>query len=164
MQITITKKFLLIFSCILFILIAFFGVYYFIKNKNSTNVTSVLSVQNNNIPLYFPTDLPNGYSVDEQSISKAPDVSTYTISTPKSEKIFVSIQAKPIESVLEKFHTEQLGLPETIVTQIGNIVIGQVRGRYTASITPEKSWIIVTAPLSTDYVELQELVSSFEKS
>ena len=105
----------------------------------------------------YPSSVPDGYRVDKTSLSETREVATYTITTPAKDTVLVSIQQKPSDAVLEKFETEQLGLPETI----NNITVGQVRGRVVASFTKDSQWILLNAPPTVSYNVLAEIAAEF---
>ncbi len=114
--------------------------------------------------LYYPTELPAGWDVDQHSIGGNSQAVTYGITSNKSTKFAVSIQAIPADFDFTVFKKKFFSTDE-FTTKIGSALVGEVGNSLVASIrTNDNSWILINTSYQTSRAELTELVRAFVKT
>lgn len=100
-----------------------------------------------NFPIYYPTKLPEGFSIDETSIALDEDVLFFTF-TNKTQQVTVSQVAMPdFDPGLSWSGFEEMSLP------VGKGYIGRNGGRSVALIATKKTLLnIVASPNVSDDV------------
>lgn len=98
-------------------------------------------------PLYHPTSLPSGFSVDPKSVNEpSSGVVVFSIDGPNKEKIFLSEESRPEKiNIEESFFTEFSNLKESTITG-GTLATGTLNQGRTevASMLNNQVWIIAT--------------------
>lgn len=116
--------------------------------------------------LYFPTDLPNGYKIELNSVKRAEDnpVILLGISNDNNQRITISQQKQPDGL---NFDSLQKLLTDTrqVQTRFGTVSIGKSNGdTEIANILTEDTWILVSAPKdSVSSQDFDNLVKSFRQ-
>jgi hypothetical protein len=95
--------------------------------------------------LYYPTELPPGYSVKQESFSQATAVLTYYAENSHGQKIFFSEQALPDKAAMDDFNSRALQNQTNISTNSGKASIGTLNNRTTGSLTASQTWVLITA-------------------
>jgi len=99
-----------------------------------------------NFALYYPTALPHGYSLDQQSFKRQDDVLIYSIDTPLRKNIAVSEQALPASLPARQISStspSQIMPEKQLSLKIGAAHIGAWGDTYVADIVTDKTWIIL---------------------
>ncbi|HEY8999382.1 MAG TPA: hypothetical protein VIM53_03610 [Candidatus Saccharimonadales bacterium] len=95
-------------------------------------------------PLYYPTQLPNGYRIDTKSVT-APQagVTVLTLAGPKNQQIYMSEEARPTKYDIGGFYTKFTDLKEVVVSE-GSIASGLINNNQTkiASRLYDKTWVL----------------------
>jgi hypothetical protein len=118
-----------------------FAVYYF-------NTPIPRSVRHGvSYPLYYPANLPAGYSVDRTSFKNQDGVLIFSIKTPNGKNIAVSEQAVPLNLDLHPVSNAPVKIPgeRDFTTPIGKGHVGLWSDKYVADITTDDTWIITNA-------------------
>jgi hypothetical protein len=117
------------------------------------------------IPLYYPTTLPAGLSVDGNSFKvPAKDVVVFVVKSAKGN-IAVSEQARPpaTQFDINNFYTTKVNNPNAFLTSVGQATIGQlVDGRQFGSLVADQTWIIAVAPAQVNSEDLRAVISALQ--
>lgn len=101
--------------------------------------------------LYYPSRLPEGYHFSQPAFPvPQKDVVSLTISAPGSQSLAISQQRLASDIDVEALN-KGLGSPRSIDTQYGKASFGTIdqgRSRLANMVTDDKTWILLTAPVS----------------
>jgi hypothetical protein len=112
-------------------------------------------------PLYYPTKLPDGFSLTKNSINGTPQVVLYSVSAPGGATISVSVQARADDVDMAAFYKSQLSGAYAVPTKNGVAKIGKLKSGGTfASLVTNGSWVIGTSPDDTLQQPIQQLFTS----
>jgi hypothetical protein len=101
-------------------------------------------------PIYYPHNLPPGYSLDASTVSSTNNAALFSvINTTTGSRIVVSEQPKPSDIDFNSFYHDEYRRYESLTTPAGDGVIGDAGDSYLANITGDKTWIIVKGPQSS---------------
>lgn len=114
----------------------------------------------NDFPAYYPLNLPKGFVFNNSSVSHGKNVIAYTVDYNNGKKLFVSVQPRPEDAVIDNFHNNLMSNTIETKSPVGKAYIGQVRGAISGSILAEKSWIIISAPQGIDEERMSEVIKS----
>jgi len=95
---------------------------------------------------YYPTKLPSGYSVDDESFTIQDGVLIFYINSPKNKKIGVSEQTQPAGVTLPQPGTGPVKVPNEKAFDgvLGHTYIGLEGAQYVSeTITSDGTWIIL---------------------
>ena len=96
--------------------------------------------------LYYPTRLPNSYTVDGQSFKRKGNVLIFSILAPNGKNIAVSEQALPPEAA-SSHQTKPLPVKIAgegqLTTNIGSARVSLWSDKYVADIVTDETWIIL---------------------
>ncbi len=115
-------------------------------------------------PLYYPTDLPNGYVVNERSFEVTEQVVSYRLESPSSPQILISQQPRVASFNYDEFNTQKVGNPSAVLTQYGKAVIGVGEAGKIASLVTDKTWIFMTSDGETSDATIRRLMESIRIS
>lgn len=124
-----------------------------VVNPFSTGVVAAMK-----FPLYYPTNLPNGYRVDKKSVSHPSDgVVVFDMIGPKGEKLYMSEEARPVSFDLGGFYKKFQDLKEVPVSD-GSVAVGRVNSGQTEIVSRanNKTWVLSN---TTANIPLDQLVS-----
>jgi hypothetical protein len=113
-------------------------------------------------PLYYPTQLPTGYRIDTKSVNVPQQgVVVFNMIGPKSEKVYMSEEARPSTFDLGGFYQKFQDLKEIGVTD-GAIAVGRVDGGQTeiASRANNKTWILSNTTAKIPFDQLTNMMKS----
>lgn len=101
-----------------------------------------------NFPLYYSKELPEGYQLDEDSVSFNKGVVVYSISSKDgNKKLFVSQQKRPEGFDFEGFNTDKISEAYEIQTPNGTATIGVVNDTtQVISVVSGETWIFANTP------------------
>lgn len=121
-------------------------------------------------PVYYPDPkkLPAGYNLDPNSFSAPkPDVIVYSLRNKSRQKLSISVQAKPDDSVIQDLYNRAIPLRSQYQTKIGLAQIGVYQSSTPQTIaslpTNDNVWIIITGPVNINQTELKQVLSSLKK-
>lgn len=100
------------------------------------------------ITLYYPTLLPDGYTVDRQSFQRKENTLIFSITAPGGRNIAVSQQAAPPDATVKQTTPSPIAIPgeKNFYTGIGQAHISLWGDKYVSDITTaEGTWIILNA-------------------
>lgn len=103
-----------------------------------------------NFPVYYPSQLPAGFSLNKKSISVSRNVVVYEIRYGDKEIISVSVQAKP-----QDFNFDSLSGNQEFTTPYGKAYIVTPGTRTTGSLVASNAWVILntTQGIGTDQMK-----------
>jgi hypothetical protein len=135
-----------------------------IRDRQHTNSTpfSIETRQAVDFPLYYPTNLPAGFTLDKTSISSTDEVVLYNLKAPGDAIINVSVQKRPEGANLEAFYAQELSDVHSIPTTHGVVKIGKRGQSIFASLVTDTSWIIGTAKDGTLQEPVREVFTSLQ--
>lgn len=115
-------------------------------------------------PLYYPTSLPKGYSIDQKSFQTTGSVVFYNITAPSKPTLAVAIQAVPSDFNFDDFTQRQMTGSREILTPTGPAVLGQFAGKKVASIVINKTWLLINAPDQFSAKNLENIAKSLKST
>jgi hypothetical protein len=114
-------------------------------------------------PLYYPTELPKGFSYKKNSIKISEIATIYTLTYEKDKKLFISNQPKPKEVIFKDFYDRLLKNKADVTSNQGKAVTGIVADQSVGSLVTDKTWVILNAPNDIKGQDLTDIVSSLSK-
>jgi len=137
------------------------GGWVYLNHANQSSPIPAAVRQQVDFPLYYPSRLPEGYSVS-QAPAVSEGVAAMAIRTPSGNTIFISQQAAPTGLNYQKFLSDELKRPQEFSTPIGIGYTGGPVGRVFGSILTPKTWILSNANfMGSAGLETKELLGSF---
>ena len=115
----------------------------FPKNSTPTNPFSQNIKSSANFNLYYPTQLPDGYSIKSSSIQLKDGVLTYA-ATRADLRIVFTMQAVPANFNFQSFYQQYLKNTQQFHTAYGQAVMGNIQNRVLSSMTDGKTWFILS--------------------
>jgi hypothetical protein len=114
--------------------------------------------------LYYPTNLPGGYVVNNDFKTPEANVVTYSVSDSKSNKYVIAIQPLPRGFNIDDQKTKLLN-PDTIKTNYGSAIVGTtVDGLLALIRTDDNSLIIIHALNKDTQPQLETIIKALQKS
>lgn len=99
-----------------------------------------------NFPLYYPTNLPDGYAVDRASFKRQGNVLIFNITAPTGQNIAVSEEALPKNLNLTQSQPQApVALPDqrNFTTAIGAAHINLWGDRFVSNVVTNKTWVVL---------------------
>lgn len=119
--------------------------------------------------LYYPTQLPAPYYVDETSVGRLQETVVnmrITEGHGKGNALTISQQSLPTNFDLEAFY-QSFGERSVFTTHLGKATAGTIdngKSRLVSLVTDEKTWILVQAPLNVELETVQQILKSLSPS
>jgi hypothetical protein len=114
------------------------------------------------IPAFYPTNLPTGYTFNKDFKVLAPNVLYYSVSDSSNEKFYVTLQALPKNFDFSAFKQKFLK-PDEYTTDIGSVVAGNMGASLVGSIRTNNSiWILINSPAVNSLPQLETITRSFQ--
>ena len=107
-------------------------------------------------PLYYPSEVPPGYRIDEESFTATRDVASYAFDGPDN-RVSISVQPKPPGFDFDNFHSKQITGGEPLDTPVGKATIGTLGDRIVSSMVTDRAWILINGPAKTETSVLERL-------
>lgn len=101
-------------------------------------------------PLYYPTELPSGFSLDKSSFRVSKKIVTYIINYDNDKTLIVNVQDKPANFDFESFQSKGKKLDSSL----GDAYVGALGNQTVASIVTTKSWLLIGIPSPIDTASL----------
>ncbi len=116
-----------------------------------------LSGINVGFPLYYPSNLPSGYSFGNGTISNASGIVLFTAANTKGQKIAFTEQQKPTN-----YDFSSLSGTDEFNTPLGKGYVEDFDTRTTGSLVSDKTWIIVNtvSPIGAD--DMKQILNSLQ--
>jgi hypothetical protein len=154
---------------IILVLIAVGGFVYYSEKpaKKTMTINPIPSYYRSSVdfPVYYPlpSKLPNGYTLASRSYTlPAKNVLVYAINYANGQHIDVSLQNKPSVTALSEFVRVHIPLHTVDNTSIGQATIGVLNNQTVASLpTNTGTWIITSAPININQLQLERVLGSF---
>jgi hypothetical protein len=106
-------------------------------------------------PLYYPEELPKGFSLDTSSVSVGANAALYSYIYDKNKRLSIGVQERD-----SSFSTDQFRPTSEFTTHIGRAYVVDLEERTTAAVIGEKSWVLINAPDKIALTELQAFIDS----
>jgi hypothetical protein len=141
------------------------GSYAYFKPKHAQpGKPGVLAASNGrqvSIPVYYPRNLPGGYTYNNDPKVLKANVLYFSVSGPGKQMFYVTQQPIPATFDFTAFNKKFLN-PDNFSTGSGTVTAGQVGANMLASIRTDKNtWIIVNSSGTTPLTELEAVARSF---
>jgi hypothetical protein len=154
-------------TTLVIIIIAGLGSAYWYMQKDAvpTPPKEIIQSINNNLPLYYPSKLPEGFEAKPETISAQADntdLITYQVSYGNGNQLFVSIQAIPDNFDFIGFYKQTIQAEE-FETKNGEAYIGSLNNNSVVSLKTQDAWILVNAPGGIGATELKEVARNLRK-
>lgn len=114
------------------------------------------------IPLYYPQNLPGGYSYNNDARTIKANVLYLSVTGPGKQVFYITQQAVPASFDFVGFDKKFLN-PDNFSTDAGSAIAGQVGANLIGSIqTNKNTWIIINSAGTNSLTELETAARSFE--
>lgn len=134
------------------------------SNSSQTANSGSPTIPGISFPLYYPSNLPPGYTFNKDTKVLKNDVLYYSIADPKGNNYYVTLQPVPASFNFTAFNSKFLK-PDQFTTNIGSVVAGQVGANYIASIqTNSNVWIIINSSNKDSLTPLEAISRSFQQA
>lgn len=114
-----------------------------------------------NFPLYQPTQFPQGYKISDGSFRLNSSVVTFTVQNLDKNLVFTE-QAKPMDFDFESFYADQFANARTISTSAGRAFVDAFGDGELASITTDRTWILVRSPSGVSASDLDMILQGIK--
>jgi hypothetical protein len=98
-----------------------------------------------NFTLYYPSKLPSGYSIKEDSFSQGSNVVTYYAQNSHNDRLLFSIQPRPVQISLDDFNKRVMQNKVDVLSNVGTASVGNINNKATGSLIAPKSWVLITS-------------------
>lgn len=112
--------------------------------------------------LFIPSELPEGFIIDQNSFSYDGGALLYTISGPNGRTIIITQQPKPAGMDLKKFNKEKIAKGISLKVPAGEAVIGLLGTNQAASIIGTETWIIISDPAKGNRGVVKKIAGSLK--
>lgn len=116
--------------------------------------------QQAHFPLYYPTELPEGFRFDQAAYDASVNVMTYDYSTPDGNRIYFSLQPKPKKFDFDRFNKKQLTGTSQVETPVGTATVGVLQEQTVSSVVTDKTWVLITSGEKVSLQQLQQVSQS----
>lgn len=97
------------------------------------------------IPILYPTKLPEGYSIAKNSFSVTNgNIISYYAESQGSNRLLFTVQTRPSNFDFEQFYAKSLTNRTKFSTPLGEAAAGTAGDRLLGSLATERSWILIT--------------------
>ncbi len=133
------------------------------KNNQST-AASTPTIPGISFPLYYPSNLPVGYTYNKDIKVIKEDVLYYSITDPAGNIYHVTLQKLPAAFNFSAFNSK-FQKPDLYTTNVGSVVAGQVGASSIASIqTSNNVWILINTDAKNVIPQLETISRSFQQA
>lgn len=159
----LTGKRLLLFGAIIVCAVVVTGISaYMLLHKRTDPVPESIK-KSVLFPVYYPTQLPDGYQIESSSFQANSNVLLYSIGKAGAQPIAVTVQSKPENFDFDNFHLKQMRSSREVLTGSGKAVIGLFGDKPTGSLVTADTWVLVSANPQLPADQLEALMKSFTK-
>lgn len=133
--------------------------YKFVQDKKPAEFFADYKQSSLSYNLFYPSYLPDGFTLDKNSISTGGGAITYQ-ATHDKEILYFSIQAKPddtgdLDNIVENKAPVESGL--------GSAYIGTLNGLQVGSLQSNNSLVLINAPITMPSKSLESVVDNLKK-
>jgi hypothetical protein len=123
-------------------------------------VTAITPFITSTIAVYFPKNLPAGFSYNNDGKALKADIYYYTIKGPNKELFYVTQQRAASSSDFVAFN-KRISSPVNLELTNGTTVAGKGGGSFISSTTtPKNTWVIINAANTTSVNDIETVVRS----
>ncbi|GEM_PF-3312690 len=164
----INKRTIFAIIAIIIAIAAIAGGYSVLKPKHTksgaTPTFTLPAGQQVSIPLYYPQNLPSGYTYNNDAKVIRPNVLYISVTGPGNQVFYVTQQTIPANFDFVGFG-KKFTSPDNFTSDAGSAMAGQVGANLIGSIqTNKNTWIIINSPATNSLTELEIIARSFEYS
>jgi hypothetical protein len=114
------------------------------------------------IPVYYPQNLPAGYTYNNDAKTIQANILYFSITGPGNQTFYVTQQSIPPNFDFSTFNEKFLN-PDNFSSDAGSVIAGPVGGNLIGSVQTDKNtWIIINSPGTNSQTELETVVRSLE--
>jgi hypothetical protein len=114
-------------------------------------------------PLYYPTELPKGFSPIIETPKVSTDVVIYSLTYDGNKKLLISAVPRPSGVQFSDFYDRILSNKTNVLNSAGTAVVGTANNQPIGSLVTAKTWVTMNAPRGIDTQRLQALVASLKE-
>lgn len=147
-----------------------FGAVLLVRSKHTVETPKLVSgttaaeVKPVTIALYYPKNLPSGFTYNNDGKVLNPDVYYYSVTGPNNKKFYVTQQPIPANFDFKAFNKKFLN-PDTFTANVGSVTAGAVGANMIGSVqTNKNTWIIVNTDATLPLVQLESVIRSLSES
>lgn len=140
-----SKKKLYLTACL--IILTLFGglAFYWYKGTFSKDPTPSSVKGSVSLPVYYPQNLPVGFTVDEKSYSVSGEVVSFHAVNDSGDKILFTVQPRPSTFDYQTFYQKGLAGTVQFSTPAGQAAIGRAQDRLVGNLVTDVSWVLIGA-------------------
>lgn len=144
----------------LIVLLTLAGVTYLMLKPQKNPFTTAQTKAMRQLPfkVYYPAELPDGYSLNLQLLSISDQVVSYAIDSDQNTTVYFSFQRLPDRSTIDNLFGGNAERT-TIGTPLGQATTAFVSNRQIASIVLDRTWLIIS---TVDPIEKSTLLALLE--
>lgn len=160
------KKWIIIIGIISALTLLGLGFFYFILSSDNPHISAISNeARSKNIDLlYVPTNLPEGYKYQSNSLSKSNHLVSYAFGHEDPDKnIFISVQPIPENFNFVEFYNQNLGGAQEIDSSIGEAFIGSFNKNVTVSLRTDKNWMLINLPPNSTNTDTKIITNSIKQ-
>ena len=120
------------------------GGYWYKSNKLDSPVPVTIRASVN-FPILYPTKLPSGYHLDNNSYTSSGNVVLYSAVNSSGTRIAFTDQQRLANFNFNTFYTQGLSNPTSFDTSIGQAAIGTATDKLLGSLVTDQSWLLVSS-------------------
>jgi hypothetical protein len=128
------------------------------NSQNPSQFPSALrtAAKNSDFPVYYPTDLPTGFMLSEDSIGSNGGIVYYNFSYGNDDKLVITQQAKPTltEEVIKTYEFN---------TSLGKAYIANLNGNTAGFVIANNTLVILNTSDKIETNDLQQIMVGLQK-
>lgn len=129
-------------------------------NQVAGSSTSSASAPTTTIAVYYPKNLPKGFSYDNNLQTLKTDVYYFSVTGPKKEVYYITQQPLAPSFDFASFN-KKMSSPDTFTTDAGTATAGSIGTNMLASLrTNKNTWVIINTAPTVKLTELESVARS----
>lgn len=114
------------------------------------------------IPVYYPQNLPAGYSYNNDAKTIKTNILYFSVSGPGKQTFYITQQPIPSNFDFSAFNKKFLS-PDSFSTDAGSAIAGPIGASLVGSVQTDKNtWIIINSAGTNSQTELETVIRSLE--
>lgn len=121
------------------------------------------AVKNSTFPIYTPTKLPEGYMIDQTSISLTSQALLFTAKSQDGASTLIFTETPvPAEYDFESFYKTRFVGAQDVTSLYGRGKIGIMDGMMSGSLATDSTWILVKGPENLPANEMKSIIEKLK--
>lgn len=140
------------------------GGVFFIIQRNTTTKPTVMqqAADRATFPLYTPSSLPEGYTLDQASLSLTKEALLVTARNQNGERIIFTEQPVPTEFDFESFYKKQFVGAQDVTSIYGRGQAGILDSTMSGSLVTDSTWVIIKGPPNLPLKDMETVVGGLK--